>query len=166
MPRATHKTNVSPKRQRNAAATRQAIMQSARRAFAKAGYAGAGVREIAHGAGVTAMLVNRYFGSKERLFAEAVAESMATTSVLAPQIASAARIGREQIDRHHQKRIAAALQGALAPQRAAVMLSLIAGFQLMRQMLELPALAKADAKTLVKVLAPLFDQLLVGHGRS
>jgi len=80
--------------------------------------------------------------------------------------ASAARIGREQIDRHHQKRIAAALQGALAPQRAAVMLSLIAGFQLMRQMLELPALAKADAKTLVKVLAPLFDQLLVRHGRS
>jgi Tetracyclin repressor-like, C-terminal domain len=42
-------------------------------------------------------------------------------------------------------------------------LSLIAGFQLMRQMLELPALAKADAKTLVKVLAPLFDQLL-GRG--
>ena len=74
-------------RQRNAAATRQAILQSARRAFAKSGYSGAGVREIARGAGVTAMLVNRYFGSKEQLFAEAVAESMARTSVLAPQIA-------------------------------------------------------------------------------
>ena len=69
------------KRPRNAAATRQAILQSARQAFARAGYSGAGVREIAHGAGVTAMLVNRYFGSKERLFAEAVAESMATTGV-------------------------------------------------------------------------------------
>ena len=195
MPRA-----IQPrKRQRNAAATREAILQSARQAFARAGYAGAGVREIARGAGVTAMLVNRYFGSKERLFAEAVAASMATTSVLAPQIASAgisgkaiatalvgitkadavplegfqimlrsaasasaARIGREQIERHHQKRIAAALAGRLASQRAAVMLSLIAGFQVMRQMLELPALAKADAKTLVRVLAPLFDQLLKG----
>jgi AcrR family transcriptional regulator len=193
MPRA----KSGPKRQRNAAATRAAILQSARQAFAKAGYAGAGVREIARGAGVTAMLVNRYFGSKERLFAEAVAESMATTSVLAPQIASAgvsgkalaaalvgitkadstplegfqimlrsaasesaARIGREQIERHHQKRIAAALPGSLAEQRAGVMLSLIVGFQLMRQMLELRALAKADARMLVKVLAPIFDQLL------
>ena len=77
----------------------------------------------------------------------------------------AARIGREQIERHHQKRIAAALPGALAPQRAAVILSLIAGFQVMRQMLELPALAKADPKTLVKVLAPLFDQLLAESAR-
>ena len=136
------------KRQRNAAATRAAILQSARQAFARAGYAGAGVREIARGAGVTAMLVNRYFGSKERLFAEAVAESMATTSVLAPQIASAsisgkalaaalvgitkadaaptegfqimlrsaasesaARIGRQLIERHHHKRIVSTLPG-------------------------------------------------------
>ena len=199
MPRATSR----PKRQRNAVATRQAILQSARQAFAKAGYAGAGVREIASGAGVTAMLVNRYFGSKERLFAEAVAESMATTSVLAPQIASAgisgkeiaaalvgitkanatplegfqimlrsaaspsaARIGREQIEWHHHKRIAAALPGPFAAERAGVMLSLIAGFQLMRQMLEVRALTKADARTLVKVLAPLFDQLLARDGHA
>ena len=196
----SRRTQPRPARQRNAAATRAAILQSARKTFAKAGYSGAGVREIASGAGVTAMLVNRYFGSKEQLFSEAVAESMATTSVLAPQIASsgvtgkaiaallvgitaadatplegfqimlrsasnerAAQIGREQIERHHQKRIAAALAGKLAPQRAAVMLSLIAGFQVMRQMLELPALAKADAKSLVKILGPLFDQLLADN---
>jgi AcrR family transcriptional regulator len=198
MPRAK-----SPKRQRNAAATREAILQSARQAFAKAGYAGAGVREIARGAGVTAMLVNRYFGSKERLFAEAVAESMATTSVLAPQIASAgisgktlaaalvgitkaeaaplegfqimlrsaasdsaAKIGRQLIERHHHKHIASTLPGPLAAQRAGVILALIAGFQLMRQVLELSALAKADAKDLVKVLAPLFDRLLTRDGRD
>ena len=74
----------------------------------------------------------------------------------------AARIGRKLIESHHQKRIAAALGGKLAPQRAAVMLALIAGFQLMRQVLELPALAKADAKSLVKVLGPVFDRLLAG----
>src|SRR6185312_9106872 len=88
------RTQSRPVRQRNAAATRAAILQSARKAFAQAGYDRAGVREIAGGAGVTAMLVNRYFGSKERLFAEAVAESMATTSVLGPQITKAGASGQ------------------------------------------------------------------------
>ena len=41
------RTQPRPARQRNAAATRAAILQSARRAFARAGYDGAGVREIA-----------------------------------------------------------------------------------------------------------------------
>lgn len=59
-------------RPRNAAATRTAILNSAITNFARAGYDGVGVREIAADAGVTAMLVNRYFGSKEELFAEAV----------------------------------------------------------------------------------------------
>ena len=193
MPRAKSR----PVRQRNAAATRAAILQSARKAFAQAGYDRAGVREIAGGAGVTAMLVNRYFGSKERLFAEAVAESMATTSVLGPQITKAgasgqaiaaaligitkaedtplegfqimlrsasskhaARIARKLIERHHQKNIADSLEGGLAAERAGVMLALIAGFQLMRQVLELPALAKAEPEVLAKVLGPLFDRLL------
>jgi hypothetical protein len=40
------------------------------------------------------------------------------------------------------------------------MLALIAGFQLMRQVLALPALAKADTPALVKALGPVFDQLL------
>jgi AcrR family transcriptional regulator len=67
----------SPSRPRNAAATRAAILQSAIGHFADAGYDGAGVRQIATDAGVTAMLVNRYFGSKERLFAEAVETAFA-----------------------------------------------------------------------------------------
>jgi AcrR family transcriptional regulator len=63
---------------RNAAATREAILHSAIQNFARAGYDGVGVRQIAHDAGVTAMLVNRYFGSKEGLFAEAVETAFAT----------------------------------------------------------------------------------------
>lgn len=66
-----------PTRPRNATATRAAILQSAIEHFAAAGYDGAGVRQIANAAGVTAMLVNRYFGSKERLFAEAVETAFA-----------------------------------------------------------------------------------------
>jgi AcrR family transcriptional regulator len=76
------KKTTAPVRRRNAAATRTAILTSARHAFARAGYDGVGVREIAKGAGVTAMLVNRYFGSKEQLFAEVVAGLMARPIIL------------------------------------------------------------------------------------
>ena len=184
-------------KRRNAAATRAAILASARRAFARAGYDGVGVREIANGAGVTAMLIGRYFGSKEQLFAEVLAETMATPSILTQEILTsptpgadiaaalidqtksgatpldgflimlhsasskrAARIGRRQIENHHQKVMTAALRGDLAPQRAALVLSLIAGLQVMRQMISLSALAKAEPKALVKILGPVFQQLV------
>jgi AcrR family transcriptional regulator len=195
--------DAPPARRRNAAATREAILTSARRAFAQAGYDGAGVREIAAGAGVTAMLVNRYFGSKEQLFAEVLAatsaaptiltrenlrssnlpETIAATLVDITQAADtplegflimlhsasskrAAEIGREQIERGHQKTLTAALAGDLAPQRAALMLSLVAGFQVMRQMIGLSALAEAERSDLIKVLAPLFKQLIEGTQAS
>jgi AcrR family transcriptional regulator len=61
-----------PRRRRDAAATREAILEAATRRFATQGYARAGVREIAADAGVNAALVNRYFGSKEGLFAEVI----------------------------------------------------------------------------------------------
>jgi len=70
---------------RNAAATREAILRSAIENFARAGYDGVGVRQIAQDAGVTAMLVNRYFGSKEGLFAEAVETSFATPVFIGEQ---------------------------------------------------------------------------------
>jgi AcrR family transcriptional regulator len=194
------KTGTKPApRRRNAAATREAILASARLAFVRLGYEGAGVREIARGAGVTGMLVNRYFGSKEKLFAEVVAAIMAAPIILsrenlksknpgeafAASLVSitksqsiplegfqimlrsassegAAQIGREQIEKHYQRILAAALHGDFAAQRAAVLLSLVAGFQVMRQMIALPALAEASPKTLVKILGPLFQQLMQG----
>ena len=79
----------APHRRRDASATRAAILASARSAFARHGYDGAGVREIAEGAGVTAMLVNRYFGSKEGLFAEVVAQTMTSPDILTPEILAA-----------------------------------------------------------------------------
>lgn len=78
-------------RPRNAAATREAILRSAIRHFALSGYDGAGVREIAQDAGVTAMLVNRYFGSKEQLFAEAVETSFAPPTIVAEKPDALAR---------------------------------------------------------------------------
>ncbi|WP_342363004.1 TetR/AcrR family transcriptional regulator [Terrarubrum flagellatum] len=184
-------------RPRNATATREAILASARRAFARAGYDGAGVREIAAGAGVTAMLVNRYFGSKEQLFAEAISAANAQPIILtaanlksgdlAATIAEklveitksgdtpldgflimlhsasskrAAELGREEIEKGHQKTMAGALAGDLAPQRAALILSIVAGFQVMRQMIGLSALADARPEDLTALLTPLFRSLI------
>ncbi|MEW5810566.1 MAG: TetR family transcriptional regulator [Actinomycetota bacterium] len=80
----------SPRR-RDAAATRDAILHSAIRHFARAGYDGAGVRDIAGDAGVTAMLVNRYFGSKEQLFVEAVETAFAPPVFVVENTADLAR---------------------------------------------------------------------------
>ena len=201
------KKRSAPPRQRNAGATRTAILTSARRAFARAGYDGAGLREIAADAGVTAMMVNRYFGSKERLFAAVIAEVMTTPIILTPtNLASpalgealaaglinqtqagatpldgflimmhsasssrAAAIGRVQIERHYHRTLTAALHGDHAPQRAALVLSLVAGVQVMRQMIGLSALTDAKPAALIKILAPIFQRLVDGDrahtGRS
>ncbi len=184
-------------RRRNAAATRAAILASARRAFARSGYDGVGVREIAAGAGVTAMLVNRYFGSKEQLFAEVAADTMRDPVILtaenlaAPNFAAAlaralarvttpgatpldgflimlhsassakaAEIGRTWIGQGHQSVLEAALKGPLARERAAIFLSLVAGLQVMRQMVRLPPLADADPDELERLLTPLIRTLI------
>lgn len=55
---------------RSAMATRDAILQAARRQFMARSYDQVGVRDIAADAGVNAALVIRYFGSKEQLFTE------------------------------------------------------------------------------------------------
>lgn len=72
----------SNSRAAKAEATRAAILASARKAFAKYGYDGAGLRGIAEAAGATAMMVGRYFGSKERLFSQVVADAMRDPIIL------------------------------------------------------------------------------------
>jgi AcrR family transcriptional regulator len=70
------RVSAGPRRRRDAAATREAILEAATRRFAAQGYERAGVREIAGDAGVTAALVNRYFGSKEGLFARVIERAL------------------------------------------------------------------------------------------
>jgi AcrR family transcriptional regulator len=81
----------STRRRRNKAATRQAILEAAVGAFCRFGYDGVGVREIASDAGVTAMLVNRYFGSKEGLFEAVVEVVLGPPSVIPEQPEDLAR---------------------------------------------------------------------------
>jgi hypothetical protein len=74
----------------------------------------------------------------------------------------AADIAREQIEKHYHSVLTNALDGDFAPQRAALVLALVAGVQVMRQMIGLAALAKASPKTLTKLLEPLLQQLIEG----
>ncbi len=68
----------------------------------------------------------------------------------------AAELWRTQVETHHQRVMTAALQGDHAAERAALILSLIAGFQVMRQMIGLPALAEAEPRVLARILAGVF----------
>ncbi|MFI8524941.1 TetR/AcrR family transcriptional regulator [Promicromonospora sukumoe] len=72
----------TPGRRRNAEQTREDVLVAAVAEFTAHGYATAGVRQIAERAGVTAMMINRYFGSKEGLFEAAVERSFAPPTVV------------------------------------------------------------------------------------
>lgn len=178
-------------------ATRAAILASARKAFAEHGYDGAGLRGIAEQAGVTAMMVGRYFGSKEGLFGEVVTDTMRDPIILSqdnldrPDLPRAfaealvgvttqgqtpldgflilfrstgstvaARIARERIAEVHQATATAAISGDHAAERAALFLSVVAGVQMMRQMLELEPLTKADPAVLADLLTPVIASLI------
>jgi AcrR family transcriptional regulator len=71
---AEESTTGRSRRRGGAAATRAAMLEAARALFTDDGYDHVGVRDVAAAVGVDAALVIRYFGSKERLFAEAVAQ--------------------------------------------------------------------------------------------
>lgn len=60
------------RRERDASATRQAILEAARTLFAHDSYARVTIRDIASKAGIDPALVIRYFGSKEDLFLAAL----------------------------------------------------------------------------------------------
>ncbi|WP_127504550.1 TetR/AcrR family transcriptional regulator [Actinoplanes solisilvae] len=123
-------TSTTPRR-RNAAATREAILTSAIAAFTEHGYDGVGVRDIAADAGVTAMLVNRYFGSKEGLFTEVVDVSFArptmvpgTADGLATETARTL-VARTSADADHLGPFELMLKSAANPKAAEIMRSAI-----------------------------------------
>ena len=60
-------------RARDAAASRQALLEAAQELFGQHGFEGATIREIGDRAGVDASLIARYFGSKADLYIAAVA---------------------------------------------------------------------------------------------
>src|ERR1700683_2577219 len=115
------------KRPRNAVATRDAILRSALAAFAHQGYDGVGVRELAHEAGVTAALVNRYFGSKEKLFTAAVETMFSDSSLFGGDASTLAQrlaalvVTKSHKDGHPSDPLLLLLRSAPNPRAAAIL---------------------------------------------
>jgi AcrR family transcriptional regulator len=78
----TEISDVGERPQRDRAATRQRLLDAARRLFAEHGYEHVTVRMIAAAAGANVALINRYFGSKSELFAEVLAGEPTVRTVI------------------------------------------------------------------------------------
>jgi len=68
------------RRERNAAATRQRILDAGEREFAARGFAGARLREIAEAAGVQPALIHHYFTDKQGLYRAVLDRALLPTS--------------------------------------------------------------------------------------
>ncbi|HTW98695.1 MAG TPA: TetR family transcriptional regulator [Acidimicrobiales bacterium] len=85
---------------RDAARTRERILEAARAAFSRHGYEGTTVRGVAEAAGVAPNLITRYFGGKHGLFRAATAGQVDVASVLPGDLATlGARIARNVVER-------------------------------------------------------------------
>lgn len=113
-------------RPKNAAATREAILAAARQRFLLESYENVGLRDIAGDVGCDVALVSRYFGGKEKLFAEMLAKREA---VVPHDVATAdlpayfTKLLMEQDaagSRAHADRLLIILRSASSPQAAAI----------------------------------------------
>ncbi len=182
------------KGKRNAEATQAAILVAAQHAFTEHGFDGVGVREIAAAANVNVALVNRYFGSKQGLFNEAIARAISAQNLLSANrlefckqlaaqlvasgtaadptfdptramIRSAGNVQAEEVMRsaledHFVSPLADWLEGGDASVRSALILTLVAGVAVLRDVLRLPSLRMEDGeleKRLETLLASLVD---------
>ena len=78
----TGMSDLGERPQRDRAATRQRLLDAARRLFAEHGYDHVTVRMIAAAAGANVALISRYFGSKSALFAEVLAGEPTVRTVI------------------------------------------------------------------------------------
>jgi AcrR family transcriptional regulator len=81
-------TATAPRRGRRPGApdTRAVILSAARARFAEQGYARTSVRSVAADAGVDAVLVHHYFGTKHDLFVAALELPIDPTAVIGPAV--------------------------------------------------------------------------------
>lgn len=113
-------------RPKNAAATREAILAAARQRFLLESYENVGLREIAGDVGCDVALVSRYFGGKEKLFAELFAKREAlvphdvATADLPAYFTKLLMEQDTESDRAHADRLLMILRSASSPQAAAI----------------------------------------------
>lgn len=181
--------------------TRQAVLDAARARFSQDGFAGATIRKIAADAGVDASLVIQFYGSKDELFAAAMALSpealehfaqafegpedklgeRITTAFLdlwegesevsEPLVAmlraaitndQAAASLRDFIQARVVEQISPKLSNAQdADIRAAFASAMLIGVVVGRGIVKVPVLASSDRVTVVRLLAPAIQAVLL-----
>lgn len=114
-------------RPRNAAATRQAMLQAAHARFLRENYENVGMRDIAGDVGVDVALVSRYFGSKEKLFREVLRSDKGDKFRIAidprdfpAYLTSLVTQDDDGEDAEHLERLLIILRSASSPQAAAI----------------------------------------------
>jgi AcrR family transcriptional regulator len=112
---------------RNAAATRERLLASARQRFLSESYENVSLREIAGDAGVDVALVGRYFGNKEQLFKDVLRKDEGDLQELAadaPDLPAflADLVNTKDVsgDAAHVERLLIMLRSASSPQASAL----------------------------------------------
>lgn len=182
---------------RNAETTRTAILEAARAAFTRHGFDGVGLREIAAAAGANVALVNRYFGSKQGLFEEAVTTAITMSSLFPvsreefcerlilqtlhnwppervqfdPTRAMLRSSGNDQAEQLIRQGINTQLIAPLAnwfggedgETRAGMIMALVAGIAILRDVLALSALTE-NGERVEQLLKKLFQEIVEEKG--
>lgn len=186
----TPSTDATPKRTRDAAATRTSLLDAARVLFAERGYDRTTLRHIAERAGVDAALVARYFGSKEGLYLAVFASEPPPDPAGGPVAVADAMLKRwdehgpgpladgltrRELDPAIRERMAlraeerlvgpmtAELQDAGVPDarlRAQIMIAALIGVGVVRWGDGLPELHGADREQVLAILAPALHALV------
>ena len=86
-----------PRRERNAALTRERLLDAGLREFARVGFAGARLREIADAAGVQPALIHHYFTDKHGLYRAVLDRGLVETSEVSWSVLASARTMPELI---------------------------------------------------------------------
>jgi AcrR family transcriptional regulator len=175
--------------------TRDRILDAAIRRFARTSYEQTGLRDIAADAGVDVAYVHRCFGSKERLFAEAVRTAMEPADVLTAGADDLARklakhvvstqarraVGLDIIVRSLSSPEASRvlrqsilndflipLAGKLdeAPRRLALIVAFMAGVDIFRNVLRIPPLLERNVGELESLIASTISSILSSDATS
>jgi AcrR family transcriptional regulator len=73
--------DTAPPRRRDAAGSRQRLLDTASELFAERGYEGTTIREVGHRAGVDPTMIARYFGGKAQLYLAALRRDPSSAAI-------------------------------------------------------------------------------------
>src|SRR5215207_6660815 len=143
---------------RDGADTRGAVLEAARSRFAAHGYDGTKLRDVAADADVDVALVSYHFGSKDQLFAAAMALDVNPAQL----VQALARDGADGLG-ERLVRLAAAIESPEPELRAALTGSQLVGVIMARYVVRVGPIARADRETLVAAIGPTLQRYLTGE---